>query len=162
MGKSIDTKINDIAKSSADLRVAVQSIGLEIGAAMLEKGNDANPIYLTKLMAALGSSTNRKSLRVWLETFLPVTMKEAKEGTKDTFTVDRKVYVFGMKKVRSYRLEDMAEVNWWEATKDTTDQPITLDVDKAILAILKKAENANSVVHGEKLEALKALVEHAA
>ena len=151
---SIEQKIANIAKSSKTLREQVQTVGIEIAKFMVERGNDASPVNLTRLVDAVSASANRKPLLVWIESFLPVTRKEAKEGVQDTFTVNGKKYVFGMKKERTYNIAAMEQVMWWEAARDPADQPITLDVHKAILAILKKAENANEIVHGEALETL--------
>jgi hypothetical protein len=159
-------KIAGLKATSKRVREQVQEYGIEAAEELM--ANPAATLALIRLVDAVGAGGNRKSLLVWLEENLPLSRKEAKAGTKDFFTINGKNYVFGLKGKegeRAFNVQAMRDVQWYEAARETV--PEDYDVEKAIAAILKRAEKVQEdgkvkVLHPEKLEALKALVPLAA
>ena len=159
--KDLTKRINSIKTRSKTLRNDIQSAGIDCVSVLFEDERNGDTVFITKLANSMGKGANCSSFVRWIEAFTPAFKKPAKDGTKDTFTIDGSEYVFGLEKGwkdldKSEVLAQLGTMQWYDMPKPVSEEA-PFDVLKAIEGIIKKADKASvveNIAYVKNLEAL--------
>lgn len=160
--KDLTKRINSIKTRSKTLRKDAQSAGIDCVSVLFEEERNGDTVFITRLADGLGQGANCSSFVRWIEAFTPAFKKPAKEGTKDTFTIDGSKYVFGLEKGwkdldKAAIVKALGTKNWFAMPKPASEE-VPFDVLKAIEGIIKKADKASVVENSAYVKNLEALL----
>lgn len=137
---NFNTKIASILRSGKAVRSNVQEAGIMAAEHLYDCGDPAYFIKLARAVAEVyGKGKKFKSFILWVTTFSGYNKTVAKEGTKDTFTMDGKQFIFTKSKdFEGVQLDGFKHKQWDSMEPEGQTEKKEVSFKEALERLVKK------------------------